>query len=125
MEKFYFYYAHLMEYYQRIEDDLEKLYCQACGKSAVEGFEDVEKDPISVIIRKLKTVQRQVNIIKLSDDELKRVEIMCKNRNYWVHSCFIEFSLEERIKDHKADGIVQKLIASFQEAESIMEMLNE
>lgn len=122
MEKFYFYYAHLIEYYQRIEDDLEKIYARI-SDNVVQGFEEVERDSISAIIRKIRNAQLQKNTHIITDEEMRKIEEMCKRRNYWVHNCFLKFPLDDRIKKNTEVNTTQELINDFFEAEKIVEIL--
>ncbi|MCR4941072.1 MAG: hypothetical protein K5930_13385 [Treponemataceae bacterium] len=112
----------MIEYYQRIEDDLEKIYARI-SDNVVQGFEEVERDSISAIIRKIRNAQLQKNTHIITDEEMRKIEEMCKRRNYWVHNCFLKFPLDDRIKKNTEVNTTQELINDFFEAEKIVEIL--
>ena len=87
-EKFRLYYADLMEQYQRVEEQLERLYAAMSGKPYYKGLQDVDKAPLPAVIKAIQKLEKEQNRSVFTEDECNALFELIKRRNFWAHECF-------------------------------------
>ena len=87
-EKFRLCYADLMEQYQFVEEQLERLYAAVSGKQYHKGLLDVEKAPLPAIIKAIQKLEKERNISVFTEEECDALFALIKRRNFWAHECF-------------------------------------
>ena len=87
--------SEIIEYYQYIEMHLKGI-CAAILKdkerSWFEKLNDYETDPFGKLVKEIKVLQSQRNIVLFSQMDLEALEELRQKRNYWVHQCFSDHS---------------------------------
>ncbi len=87
-------YAEIIEEYQLIEFNLRSICALSIFNSNKEILLDrlskYESDMIWELIKHIKDVQVQRQITLLSQDDFDALDVLRKNRNYWVHQCFAD-----------------------------------
>ncbi len=80
----------LIEIYQWIEFDLEGLYAAICGDPFHEALQEIEKDSIGGVVREIKRIENEKNIVIFSKDDYKELDHLRERRNFWSHVCYTE-----------------------------------
>jgi hypothetical protein len=83
--------SELIEYYQLIEERLRGICAELMAddeKNWFNKFRDYELEPFGSLIKKLKDIQGQNQIVLLTEDDFGKLDDLRKARNYWVHQCF-------------------------------------
>jgi len=84
-------YCELMEYYQYIEMHLKGLCADLLANEDIswfEGLNNFREDPFGPLVKKLREIQAEKNVMALSSDEFAALDEVRKKRNYWTHECF-------------------------------------
>ncbi len=83
--------SELIEYYQLIEERLRGICAELMAddeKNWFNKFRDYELEPFGSLIKKLKDIQGQNQIVLLNEEDFGKLDDLRKARNYWVHQCF-------------------------------------
>ena len=84
-------YSELIEYYQYIEERLKYICAQLLAdadKGWFNRLNELESDPFGMLIRKIKQLQNEKQMIVLDDKEIRELDDMRNSRIYWIHQCF-------------------------------------
>ena len=83
--------SEIIEYYQLIE----MRFKSACAglladkeKGWFDRLDDYDSDPFGKLIQKFKEIQRQKQLLLLSQEDFNKLDELREKRNYWVHQCF-------------------------------------
>lgn len=90
LEKYRILHSMLIEQYQWIEFDLEGLYAAICDEPFCEALREIEKDSIGGVVREIKKIEREKNIVVFSEDEYEELDRLRERRNFWSHVCYTE-----------------------------------
>ena len=121
LEEYRIKHSMLIEQYQWIEFDLEGLYAALSEEPFCKAIREIEKDSIGGIIREIKKIEREKNIVVFSGDEYQKLDHIRERRNFWSHVCYTEAY-------DKSTGTPQnaKMLSSdLEEAESVLERLRQ
>lgn len=80
----------LIEQYQWIEFDLEGLFAFICGEPFHEAIQEIEKDSIGGVVREIKKIEEERNIVVFFDSEYEELDQIRQRRNFWSHACYTE-----------------------------------
>ena len=80
----------LIEQYQWIEFDLEGLYAAVSDEPFCEALREIEKDSIGGVVREIKKIEKEKNIVIFSDEEYRELDMLRERRNFWSHACYTE-----------------------------------
>lgn len=80
----------LIEQYQWIEADLEGLYAAISDEPFCQALREIEKDSIGGVVREIKKIEREKNIVIFSEEEYQELDILRERRNFWSHACYTE-----------------------------------
>jgi len=115
----------LIEHYQHVEYNLENIYAALTdNKSFIEGMEDVEKDTIKRLVKRILPLQKHNQIVVLTVDECAEIERICARRNYWIHECYINLVFNYEGGLRKPEDI-RMLESDLREAEQMRDCLFE
>ena len=78
----------LIEQYQWIEFDLEGLYAAISAEPFCEALREIEKDSIGGVVREIKKIENEKNIVIFSDEEYQELDMLRERRNFWCHACY-------------------------------------
>ena len=87
-ETFCLRYAYIMEQYQFIEENLEKLYAAISKKPYIIGLQDVDKSPLPAIVKAIQKIEKEQNITVFTTAEYEVLFQVIRRRNFWSHECF-------------------------------------
>lgn len=116
MEKFRVMHSELIEHYQFIEYHLEGIYATLCGKSFVEGLEDVETSNLSQLRKAISKLEKEKGISVLTSSDYEKLEYIRKRRNFWTHNCYIDIVVDYKTGDPKDKEFVMKMLQDMQDA---------
>ena len=92
--EFRFTHSELIEYYQYIEMRLKGI-CAALladkEKNWIQRLGNYERDPLGMLINKLKEIQKDNDFGYLSESDFDCLDKIRERRNYWCHQCFTGF----------------------------------
>ena len=80
----------LIEQYQWIEFDLEGLCAALSEEPFHEALQEIERDSIGGVVREIKKIEDQQNIVVFSETEYQELDQIRERRNYWCHVCYTE-----------------------------------
>lgn len=80
----------LIEQYQWIEFDLEGLYAFISGEPFHKAIQQIEKDAIGGVVREIRKIENQRNIVVFSEAEYEELDQIRERRNFWSHECYTE-----------------------------------
>ena len=124
LEEFRLLHSELIEHYQFIEYRLEVIYACLCeGKSFSDGLMDVEKDTIRRLLNKIRTIQKARGKVILTEEECKRIERICGQRNIWCHNCYVELVFDSKTGVLKKSCDIKKMMQDLTEAKEIRDWL--
>ena len=98
----------LIEQYQWIEFDLEGLFAFICGEPFHEAIQEIEKDSIGGVVREIKKIEEERNIVVFFDSEYEELDQIRQRRNFWSHACYTE-SRDQQGVPKNADMLSQDL----------------
>lgn len=119
LEEYRIKHSMLIEQYQWIEFDLEGLYAAISDEPFCEALQEIEKDSIGGVVREIKKIEKEKNIVIFSEDEYQELDMLRERRNFWSHACYTEAY-------DKSTGIprnAKMLSTDLREAETFLEHL--
>ena len=90
LEEYRIRHSTLIEQYQWIEFDLEGLYAAISDEPFCEALREIEKDSIGGVVREIKKIEKEKNIVIFSEDEYQELDMLRERRNFWSHACYTE-----------------------------------
>lgn len=90
LEEYRIQHSTLIEQYQWIEFDLEGLFAFICGEPFYEAIQEIEKDSIGGVVREIKKIEKERNIVVFFDYEYEELDQIRQRRNFWTHACYTE-----------------------------------
>lgn len=90
LEEYRIKHSMLIEQYQWIEFDLEGLYAAVSDEPFCEALLEIEKDSIGGVVREIKKIEKEKNIVIFSEDEYQELDLLRERRNFWSHACYTE-----------------------------------
>lgn len=121
LEEYRIKHSMLIEQYQWIEFDLEGLYAVLSEDPFYEALQEIEKDSIGGVVREIKKIEGQRNIVVLSESEYQELDQIRERRNFWSHKCYTE----AYDKDTGVPKNAAILPADLQEAETVLKWLRQ
>ena len=121
LEKYRILHSMLIEQYQWIEFDLEGLYAAISDEPFCEALREIEKDSIGGVVREIKKIEREKNIVIFSEDEYEELDRLRERRNFWSHVCYTE----AYDKSTGAPRNAKMLSDDLMKAERVLERLRE
>ena len=122
-EKFRLCYADLMEQYQLVEEQLERLYAAVSGKQYHKGLLDVEKAPLPAIIKAIQKLEKERNISVFTEEECDALFALIKRRNFWAHECFTSLKFDTHTGALKNPEDMHRMANDLRDAEEWKEKL--
>ena len=122
-QQFQIFYSTGMEHYQFIELHLEGIYAQLSGKQFCDGLQDVGRDGLYRIIRKIQEQEKITGLQVFSNEEYKELDVINQRRNFWVHSFWTELVFDCTTGLPKKIMDMQKLQQDVQKASSMRKNL--
>ena len=122
-EKFRLYYADLMEQYQRVEEQLERLYAAMSGKPYYKGLQDVDKAPLPAVIKAIQKLEKEQNRSVFTEEECDALFALIKRRNFWAHECFTSLEFNTHTGALKNPEDMHRMAADLRDAEEWREKL--
>lgn len=121
LEEYRIKHSMLIEQYQWIEFDLEGLYAAISDEPFCKALQEIEKDSIGGVLREIRKIEREKNIVVFSENEYQEFEQLRERRNFWSHVCYTE------AYDHStgAPRNAQMLSADLSKAESLLGRLRQ
>ena len=119
LEEYRISHSTLIEQYQWIEFDLEGLYAAISDEPFCEALREIEKDSIGGIVREIKKIEKEKNIVIFSEDEYQELDMLRERRNFWSHTCYTE----AYDKNTGAPRNAQMLSTDLRKAETFLERL--
>lgn len=96
LEEYRIKHSTLIEQYQWIEFDLEGLYAFICGEPFHKAIQQIEKDTIGGVVREIKEIEEQRNMVVFSQAEYEELDQIREHRNFWSHECYTEGNDRQR-----------------------------
>lgn len=121
LEEYRIKHSMLIEQYQWIEFDLESLYAAISEQPFCEALREIEKDSIGGVVREIKKIEREKNIVVFSQDEYQELDRLRERRNFWSHVCYTE----AYDKNTGAPRNASMLLTDLKKAESVLERLRQ
>ena len=90
LEEYRIQHSVLIEQYQWIEFDLEGLYAAISDEPFCEALRGIEKDSIGGVVREIKRIEKEKNIVIFSEEEYQELDMLRERRNFWSHVCYTE-----------------------------------
>lgn len=90
LEEYRMKHSMLIEQYQWIEFDLEGLFAFISGDPFHEAIAEIEKDSIGGVVREIKKIEEERNIVVFFDSEYEELDQIRQRRNFWSHACYTE-----------------------------------
>ena len=109
----------LIEQYQWIEFDLEGLYAAISDEPFCEALREIEKDSIGGVVREIKRIEKEKNIVIFSEDEYQELDMLRERRNFWSHVCYTE----AYDKNTDVPRNAQLLLTDLRKAKTVLEQL--
>ena len=122
-ETFRLYYADLMEQYQRVEEQLERLYAAMSGKPYYKGLQDVDKAPLPAVIKAIQKLEKEQNRSVFTEEECDALFALIKRRNFWAHECFTTLTFKDD-GTLKNPEYMHRMAADLRDAEEWKEKLS-
>ncbi len=119
LEEYRIRHSMLIEQYQWIEFDLEGLYAALSDEPFCEALREIEKDSIGGVVREIKKIEKEKNIVIFSEEEYEELDMLRERRNFWSHACYTEVY----DKNTGAPKNAQMLPADLQKAENFLARL--
>ena len=116
-EKFRLYYADLMEQYQFVEKQLERLYAAMSGKPYHKGLLDVDRAPLPSIIKAIQKLEKEQQRSVFTQEEYDALFALIKQRNFWAHECFTSLIFDDHTGALKYPEDMHRMAADLHEAE--------
>ena len=99
----------LIEYYQSIEFHLKGIcadYHQDEGKDWFQCLQEYKSDPFGSLIKEIERIQKSLKYPQLTKEDIKELNSIREERNYWVHRCFgiednVTFSSKGELKSQR------------------------
>ena len=121
LEKYRIGHSTLIEQYQWIEFDLEGLYAAISDEPFCEALREIEKDSIGGVVREIKKIEKEKNIVIFSEEEYQELDMLRERRNFWSHVCYTEAYDEITGAPRNAQMLAEDLL----KAETFLERLRE
>lgn len=121
LEEYRINHSMLIERYQWIEHDLEELYAVLSEDPFYEALQEIERDSIGGVLREIRAIECQQNIVVLSEAEYETLDQIRERRNFWSHKCYTE-------PCDKFTGVPENgelLLMDLQKAQTIQKWLRE
>ncbi len=90
--KFQRLHSELISYYQLIETKLKFICSKLLAneeKGLFDRLDDFENDSFGVLVHKIQEIQQNDDRIALTEQEIKSLNNLRKERNYWIHQCYV------------------------------------
>ena len=119
LEEYRIQHSMLIEQYQWIEFDLEGLYAAISDEPFCEALREIEKDSIGGVVREIKRIEKEKNIVIFSEDEYQELDMLRERRNFWSHVCYTE----AYDKNTGVPRNAQLLLTDLRNAKTVLEQL--
>ncbi len=115
-------FSQLIEHYQFIEGWLKYIYAKKTGKNYVEGLEEVDEFNMTRLVRTLKQLDSGANRT-LSDEDYKKLEKICKRRNFWCHKSFFDMTFDWKTGGLKNQTDIDEMNKDIEDADQLRSYL--
>ena len=119
LEEYRIKHSMLIEQYQWIEFNLEGLFAAIADEPFCEALREIEKDSIGGVVREIRKIEKEKNIVIFSEDEYQELDMLRERRNFWSHACYTE----AYDKNTGAPRNAQMLLTDLWKAETFLEGL--
>lgn len=115
--------SELIEQYQFIEFHLEGIYACLCREGFFPGLEQVERDNIGKLMKRIKQLEEECSVSVFTESEWQELEYMAERRNFWCHACYVNMVFDARTGGPKRDTDIKALLRDRNDAVRIRERL--
>ena len=121
LEEYRIKHSMLIEQYQWIEFDLEGLYAAISDEPFYKAIQEIEKDSIGGVVREIKKIEKEKNILVFSEDEYQELDQLRERRTFWSHVCYTE-AYDKKTGSPKNANM---LLTDLKKAESVLKRLRQ
>lgn len=121
LDEYRIHHSMLIEQYQWVEFNLEDLYAVISDDPFCQAIREIEKDSIGGVVREIRKLEKEKNIVVFSESEYKELDALRERRNFWTHVCYTEAY-------DKTEGVprnAQLLAADLERAEGVLTRLRQ
>lgn len=110
-------------YYQLVENDLKIIY-SLFWKESNETYWRIKEFTLGAVIKKLKELDLSLEEPLLTSNDYNFLKQISKNRNYWAHSNYIDFSyIKDSLDSDEYHKNCKKLLKDYKRVKEVSKKL--